>query len=66
MIAIKIVGNELPYTPPRLEEITIGTYWQSMEHTDGGIVLIRQTMENRQIETFIPYHRVWEIETIRD
>lgn len=68
MTSIKIIGNSTPFSTPRLEEIIIGNFFTSMEYTQGGIVLVRITQdeERRRIETFLPYHRVWEIETIKD
>jgi hypothetical protein len=67
MIAVRINGNEYPNGPIRLEIILVGNgnFYSTLEYEQGGVVLIRQS-ESRQVETFIPYHRVWEIETIRD
>lgn len=50
MTSIKIIGNSTPFT---------------VEHVPGGIVLTRMN-EDQRVRTFIPYHRVWEIELIEE
>lgn len=65
MTSIKIIGNSTPFTVPKLETIIIGTYFQYVEHVPGGIVLTRMN-EDQRVRTFIPYHRVWEIELIEE
>lgn len=62
MHAIKLLSLERPNTIKE-EFIVPSGIFESMEYTEGGIIL---NHSSGTTYTFIPYHRVWEIQTIMD
>lgn len=62
MHAIKIRSFE-PHSYVKEEFIVPSGVFEKMEYVGGGIML---TSSSGRTETFIPYHRIWEIQTIMD